>query len=120
MATNLKTPIIGIDRGASFTDFAIVESGRLKETFSLENRSWKAISSTYARLSAKYQTDHIVFSGCATGMPDAMREHLQKFVVDGIIASWSVPDEYAFVEVLPKTSVGKIDKKVLRSRYQTQ
>jgi fatty-acyl-CoA synthase len=49
---------------------------------------------------------------------DAMREHLQKFVTDGVIASWAVPDQYTFVEALPRTSVGKIDKKVLRAQYQ--
>jgi len=48
---------------------------------------------------------------------EAMQEHLQKFVADGVIAKWSVPEHYAFVEELPKTSVGKIDKKVLRSRH---
>lgn len=48
---------------------------------------------------------------------DTMREHLEKFVADGVIASWAVPDQYTFVEELPKTSVGKIDKKMLRSRY---
>jgi fatty-acyl-CoA synthase len=46
---------------------------------------------------------------------DAMREHLGQFVADGVIASWAVPDDYTFVEELPKTSVGKTDKKVLRS-----
>jgi type II pantothenate kinase len=76
MASNLDPPIIGVDRGASFTDFAIVEGGRLKETFSLENRRWEAINSAYARMSAKYQTEHIVFSGCATGMPAAMQERI--------------------------------------------
>ena len=55
MGSNLDKPIIGIDRGATFTDFAIVESGRLKETFSLENRGWEAISSAYAGLKTKYQ-----------------------------------------------------------------
>ena len=74
MGSNLDKPIIGIDRGATFTDFAIVESDRLKETFSLENRGWKAISSAYAGLKTKYRTDHIVFSGCATGMPAAIQE----------------------------------------------
>ena len=68
MSSNLDTPIICIDRGASFSDFAIVESGRLTETFSLEDRSWRAIESAYTRLKTRYQTDHIVFSGCATGM----------------------------------------------------
>lgn len=76
MAGNLDTPIIAIDRGASFTDFAIVDSERLIETFSIENRSWEAISSAFARLNRKYQTDPIVFSGCATGMPDAMQERI--------------------------------------------
>lgn len=76
MGLNLDTPIIGIDRGATFTDFAIVESGRLKDRFSIENRSWDAINSAYARLKNEYQTDHIVFSGCATGMPAAMQERI--------------------------------------------
>jgi fatty-acyl-CoA synthase len=48
---------------------------------------------------------------------DGLEEHLQKFVADGVIASWAVPEHYTFVEELPRTSVGKIDKKVLRSRY---
>ncbi|MCP4627914.1 MAG: hypothetical protein GY850_31015 [bacterium] len=43
---DLDTPIIGIDCGASFTDFAISKGGRLKEAFSIENRSWEAISSS--------------------------------------------------------------------------
>lgn len=49
---------------------------------------------------------------------DVVRQHLNAFVAEGVIAKWAVPDEYAFVEALPKTSVGKIDKKVLRARYQ--
>ncbi len=47
----------------------------------------------------------------------AMQEHLQKYVVEGVIARWAVPDQYVFVEALPRTSVGKIDKKVLRVQY---
>ena len=31
-------------------------------------------------------------------------------------ASWWLPDEFAFVEEIPKTSVGKFDKKVLRGQ----
>jgi fatty-acyl-CoA synthase len=48
---------------------------------------------------------------------ETMREHLHKYVDDGTITSWAVPDKYVFVEELPKTSVGKIDKKVLRGQY---
>jgi fatty-acyl-CoA synthase len=38
-------------------------------------------------------------------------EHLQ-----GRVAKWWLPDEFAFISEVPKTSVGKFDKKVLRSR----
>jgi fatty-acyl-CoA synthase len=38
-------------------------------------------------------------------------EHLR-----GRVAKWWLPDEFAFVAEIPKTSVGKFDKKVLRSR----
>ncbi len=33
-------------------------------------------------------------------------------------AKWWIPDDVVFVEELPKTSVGKFDKKVLRERYK--
>jgi fatty-acyl-CoA synthase len=33
-----------------------------------------------------------------------------------LVAKWWIPDEYVFVEEVPKTSVGKFDKKLLRSR----
>jgi fatty-acyl-CoA synthase len=42
---------------------------------------------------------------------DDLREHLRDRV-----AKWWLPDEFAFVEEIPKTSVGKFDKKVLRAR----
>jgi fatty-acyl-CoA synthase len=48
---------------------------------------------------------------------DAMKAHLQQYVDEGVITSWTVPDHYVVVEELPKTSVGKIDKKVLRTRH---
>jgi fatty-acyl-CoA synthase len=38
-------------------------------------------------------------------------EHLRSRV-----AKWWLPDEFAFIEEIPKTSVGKFDKKVLRGR----
>ncbi len=40
-------------------------------------------------------------------------EHLR-----GRVAKWWLPDEFAFVAEVPKTSVGKFDKKVLRSQLQ--
>jgi fatty-acyl-CoA synthase len=46
-----------------------------------------------------------------------LKAHLNKYVKEGIITDWSVPESYVFVDEIPKTSVGKIDKKVLRSRH---
>jgi fatty-acyl-CoA synthase len=34
------------------------------------------------------------------------------------VAKWWIPDEFAFIEEVPKTSVGKFDKKVLRQRLE--
>jgi fatty-acyl-CoA synthase len=48
---------------------------------------------------------------------DALKAHLNRFVEEGILTSWAVPNDYVFADEVPKTSVGKIDKKVLRSRY---
>jgi fatty-acyl-CoA synthase len=47
---------------------------------------------------------------------DVLKTHLNKYVEEGVITNWSVPESYVVVDELPKTSVGKIDKKVLRSR----
>jgi len=33
------------------------------------------------------------------------------------IARWQVPERWAFIDEVPKTSVGKFDKKLLRKRY---
>jgi fatty-acyl-CoA synthase len=51
--------------------------------------------------------------GLATGASctaDELREHLRAHV-----AKWWLPDEIAFIDEVPKTSVGKFDKKVLRT-----
>jgi fatty-acyl-CoA synthase len=42
---------------------------------------------------------------------DELREHLRARV-----AKWWIPDDFAFIDAVPKTSVGKFDKKVLRQR----
>ena len=33
------------------------------------------------------------------------------------VARWQVPERWAVIDAVPKTSVGKFDKKVLRQRY---
>jgi fatty-acyl-CoA synthase len=52
----------------------------------------------------------VLREGASTNAEDLL-EHLR-----GRVAKWWLPDEFAFVEEVPKTSVGKFDKKVLRSR----
>ncbi len=48
---------------------------------------------------------------------DELRDHVAKFSEKGIISRFGVPDRVLFVEAIDKTSVGKIDKKVLRAKY---
>ncbi|TMQ05403.1 MAG: long-chain fatty acid--CoA ligase [Deltaproteobacteria bacterium] len=43
----------------------------------------------------------------------AVRAHL----VDSGFATWQLPDRIELIDAVPKTSVGKFDKKVLRARY---
>jgi fatty-acyl-CoA synthase len=44
---------------------------------------------------------------------DAVRVEVDK----GRLSKWAIPERVEFVETLPKTSVGKMDKKVLRIEY---
>lgn len=43
-----------------------------------------------------------------------LKEHLMPFVEQGLINKWAVPSQIAIVTEIPKTSVGKLDKKVIR------
>ena len=58
---------------------------------------------------------------CVVPREDA-RESLDKAQVMDFIrdrfARWWLPDDVVFIDEIPKTSVGKFDKKVLRERYQ--
>jgi len=44
--------------------------------------------------------------------PSELRAYLEDKV-----AKWWLPERWAFIEEIPKTSVGKFDKKVLRARH---
>lgn len=44
------------------------------------------------------------------------KDELTEFLVDRV-AKWWLPDDYVFVDELPKTGTGKFDKKVVRDRY---
>ena len=47
----------------------------------------------------------------------ALQAHLQVFVATGEISKYAVPERVLQVEAIDKTSVGKIDKKLLRQKY---
>jgi fatty-acyl-CoA synthase len=53
----------------------------------------------------------VVLSADGEASAEDLVEHLRSRV-----AKWWLPDEFAFVGEIPKTSVGKFDKKVLRGR----
>ncbi len=54
---------------------------------------------------------------CVVKADDAVtKEELLGYVGEHV-AKWQVPDDVVFVEEIPKTSVGKFDKKVLRQRF---
>jgi fatty-acyl-CoA synthase len=46
----------------------------------------------------------------------ASAEELRAFLAERV-AKWWVPERWTFIEAVPKTSVGKFDKKVLRAQY---
>jgi fatty-acyl-CoA synthase len=48
---------------------------------------------------------------------DDLKDYLQRRAAEGRLPKYAVPDKYVFTESIPKTSVGKLDKKRLRSRH---
>ncbi|HVV74596.1 MAG TPA: fatty acid--CoA ligase [Mycobacteriales bacterium] len=75
-----------------------------------------------------------VLEACVVGVPDekwqerplacvvlqpgaeASPEELQAFLADRVV-KWWLPERWTVIEAVPKTSVGKFDKKVLRQQY---
>ena len=44
-----------------------------------------------------------------------VKEHLKPFVEQGLLSKWAIPGQIAVVGEIPKTSVGKLDKKRIRN-----
>ncbi|HET7098426.1 MAG TPA: fatty acid--CoA ligase [Casimicrobiaceae bacterium] len=47
---------------------------------------------------------------------DLVRKHVASFADKGTVSRYAVPDRVYFVDAIPKTSVGKLDKKVIRAK----
>ncbi len=45
---------------------------------------------------------------------DKIYDHLNRYIETGRVQKWWLPDDIIFIESMPKTSTGKIDKKELR------
>ncbi len=46
-----------------------------------------------------------------------IRAWLQGFADQGVVSKWGIPDRVLLVEAIPKTSVGKLNKKTMREQY---
>ncbi|MFP4032374.1 MAG: fatty acid--CoA ligase [Thermodesulfobacteriota bacterium] len=49
---------------------------------------------------------------------DDLHAHMKQAAAEGKLPKYGVPDRYELVDEIPKTSVGKLDKKVMRAHYQ--
>lgn len=47
--------------------------------------------------------------------PEELKAFMKKFADEGKLPKYGIPDRYIFMDHIPKTSVGKLDKKVLRT-----
>ena len=47
---------------------------------------------------------------------DSLRDFMKEFADKGAISKWAIPDRFYLVQEIPKTSVGKLNKKVIRQQ----
>jgi fatty-acyl-CoA synthase len=45
---------------------------------------------------------------------DDLKQFMARFAEQGKLPKYAVPDRFEFIDAIPKTSVGKLNKKVLR------
>jgi fatty-acyl-CoA synthase len=58
---------------------------------------------------------------CVVPKPEAKERLTREMILDHLrpqVAKWWLPDDVVFIDEVPKTSVGKFDKKVLRERFK--
>ena len=58
-----------------------------------------------------------VASGTEAAMEKAIRAAIDARIVAGQLSKWAAPNQLFFASALPKTSVGKLDKKAMRVTY---
>jgi fatty-acyl-CoA synthase len=53
----------------------------------------------------------------ATLEPDDIKREVMRQAELGVVSKFAVPESVLFVDAIEKTSVGKLDKKLLRKKY---
>ena len=53
----------------------------------------------------------------ATVTAQQLKEHVAHYAAKGLISKYAVPDTIRLIDAIPRTSVGKVDKKALRQSY---
>ncbi|AVD90045.1 fatty acid--CoA ligase [Pseudomonas sp. SWI44] len=48
---------------------------------------------------------------------EALKTHLMSYVNQGALSKWAIPTEVRVVADIPRTSVGKLDKKLIRTQF---
>src|SRR5262249_3101728 len=48
---------------------------------------------------------------------DDIKAHVQRYADKGVVSKWAVPSRVRMLEALDKTSVGKLDKKLMRQKH---
>ena len=56
------------------------------------------------------------FKGKVTG--ENLKGYMKALAEEGKLPKYGVPDRYDLVDEIPKTSVGKLDKKRIRAEYK--
>jgi fatty-acyl-CoA synthase len=46
-----------------------------------------------------------------------LKMHMEEAATEGLLPKYGVPDKYMILDEIPKTSVGKMDKKIIREKY---
>jgi fatty-acyl-CoA synthase len=66
---------------------------------------------------ARWQERPVACVVLRANAPAVTEDELRSFLSDRV-ARWWLPDRFEFIDEVPKTSVGKFDKKVLRERFK--
>jgi fatty-acyl-CoA synthase len=52
-----------------------------------------------------------------TATPVELKQHVAHYADEGLISKYAVPDAIRVIDAIPRTSVGKVDKKALRQSF---